>query len=153
MVKKWLIVFFSFFFIVIYYCFFFLFAGGGGGGGRLGSFLFCNLCLPAYFAVPPHVRSESRNLTIAFDYPFIRECYFRGDPQVSVNWTKDGVLISKNNTLVIRKATFKDKGYYECTAKNDYGEANSSFWIDVTGKPKIVVYVIYQTCNSTERLF
>ena len=119
----------------------------------MGSFFFCNLFLPAYFAVPPHVRSESRNLTIAFDYPFIRECYFRGDPQVSVNWTKDGVLISKNNTLVIRKATFKDKGYYECTAKNDYGEAKSSFWIDVTGKPKIVVYVIYQTCNSTERLF
>ena len=153
MVKKWLIVFFSFFFIVIYYCFFFLFAGGGGGGGRLGSFLFCNLCLPTYFAVPPHVRSEYSNLTIAFGYPFIRECYLRGDPQVSVNWTQDGVLISKNNTLVIRKATFKDKGYYECTAKNDYGEAKSSFWIDVTGKPKIVVYVIYRTCNSTERLF
>ena len=151
MVKKWLVVFFSFFFIVIYNFFFFLRVGEGGG--RLGSFLFCNLFLPAYFAVPPHVRSESRNLTIAFDYPFIRECYFRGDPQVSVNWTKDGVLISKNNTLVIRKATFKDKGYYECTAKNDYGEAKSSFWIDVTGKPKIVVYVIYQTCKSTERLF
>ena len=65
------------------------------------------------------------------------ECYFRGDPQVSVYWTKDGVLISKSNTLVIRQATFKDKGYYECTAKNDYGEANSSFWIDVTGKPKL----------------
>ena len=131
--------------------FFFLWVGEGGG--RLGGFLFCNLCLHAYFAVPPHVRDESRNLTIEFDYPFIRECYFRGDPQVSVYWTKDGVLISKNNTLVIRQATFKDKGYYECTAKNDYGEANSSFWIDVTGKPKIVVYVIYQTYNSTERLF
>ncbi|CAH3155120.1 unnamed protein product [Pocillopora meandrina] len=88
--------------------------------------------------VPPHVRSESRNLTIAFDYPFIRECYFRGDPQVSVNWTKDGVLISKNNTLVIRQATFKDKGYYECTAKNDYGEAKASFWIDVTVFPQII---------------
>ena len=119
----------------------------------MAGFSFCNLCLHAYFAVPPHVRNESRNLTIAFGYPFIRECYFRGDPQVYVNWTKDGVLISKNNTLVIRKAMFKDKGHYECTAKNDYGEANSSFWIDVTGKPKIVVYVIYQTCNSTERLF
>ena len=152
MVKKWLVVFFSFFFNVIYYCNFFLFVGGGEGG-RLGGFLFCNLCLHAYFAVPPHVRDESRNLTIEFDYPFIRECYFRGDPQVSVYWTKDGVLISKNNTLVIRKATFKDKGYYECTAKNDYGEANSSFWIDVTGKLYIVVYVIYQTFNLTKHLF
>ena len=85
---------------------------------------------------------------------FTKECYLRGDPQItSVNWTKDGVLLSKNNTLVIRQVMFKDKGNYECTAKNDYGEANSSFWIDVTGKPKIVVYVIYQTCNLTERLF
>nr|XP_058952666.1 inactive tyrosine-protein kinase 7-like [Pocillopora verrucosa] len=98
--------------------------------------------------VPPHVRSESRNLTIAFDYPFIRECYFRGDPQVSVNWTKDGVLISKNNTLVIRKATFKDKGYYECTAKNDYGEAKSSFWIDVTVFPQIIKPPINQSVTE-----
>ena len=152
MVKKWLVVFFSFFLLLFILVIFFFFLRVGEGG-RLGGFSFCNLCLHAYFAVPPHVRNESRNLTIAFGYPFTRECYFRGDPQVSVNWTKDGVLISKNNTLVIRKAMFKDKGYYECTAKNDYGEANSSFWIDVTGKPKIVVYVIYQTCNLTERLF
>ena len=77
----------------------------------------------------------------------------RGDPHVYVNWTKDGVLLNKTNTLVIRRATFKDKGYYECTAENDYGKANSSFWIDVTGKLYIVVYVIYQTRNLTKRLF
>ena len=76
-----------------------------------------------------------------------------GDPKVSVNWTKDGVLISKNNTLVIRRATLKDKGNYECTAKYDDIEAKSSFWIDVTGKLYIAVYVIYQTCNLTKRLF
>ena len=69
----------------------------------------------------------------------------RGDPQVSVNWTKDVVPLNKTNTLVIRRATFKDKGYYECTAENDYGKANSSFWIDVTGKLYILFYVIYQT--------
>ena len=77
----------------------------------------------------------------------------RGDPQVSVNWTKDEVLLSKNNTLVIRQVMFKDKGNYECTAKNDYCKANSSFWIDVTGKLYIVVYVIYQTFNLTKHLF
>ena len=42
------------------------------------------------------------------------------------------MLLSKNNSLVIRQVTFKDKGNYECTAKNDYGKANSSFWMDVT---------------------
>ena len=84
---------------------------------------------------------------------FTKECYLRGDPHVFVNWTKDGVLHSKNNTLVIRQATFKDNANYECIAKNDYGEANSSFCIDVTGKLYIVVYVIYQTCNLTKSLF
>ena len=113
----------------------------------------CNLCLYACFAVPPRVSDEFRNVTIAFNSTFTKECYLRGALQVSVNWTKDGVLLSKNNTLVIRKATFKDKGNYKCTAKNDYGKANSSFWIDVTGKLYIVVYVIYQTCNLPKRMF
>ena len=119
----------------------------------MGGFLFCNLYLYAYFAVPPRVSDEFRNLTIALNSTFTKECYLRGDPQVYVNWTKDGVLLNKNNTLVIGQVTFEDKGYYECTAKNDYGKANSSFWIDVTGKLYIVVYVIYQTCNLTKRLF
>ena len=86
-----------------------------------------------------------------------QESKYRGsqgiDPPVYVNWTKDGVLLNKTNTLVIRQVTFEDKGYYECTAENDYGKANSSFWIDVTGKLYILVYVIYQTCNLTKRLF
>ena len=115
---------------------------GGGGRGALGGFLFCNLYLCAYFAVPPRVSDEFRNLTIALNSTFTKKCYLRGDPEVSVNWTKDGVLLSKNNTLIIRQATLKDRGNYECNAKNDYDEANSSFWIDVTGKLYIVVYVI-----------
>ena len=59
----------------------------------------------------------------------------------------------KNNTLVNRQATFKDNANYEFIAKNDYGETNSSFSIDVTGKLYIVVYVIYQTCNLPKRMF
>ena len=126
---------------------------GVRGGGALGGFLFCNLYLYAYFAVPLRVSDEFRNLTIALNSTFTKECYLRGDPQVYVNWTKDGVLLNKSNTLVIGQVTFEDKGYYECTAENDYGKANSSFWIDVTGKLYLVVYVIYQTCNLTKRLF
>ena len=119
----------------------------------MGGFLFCNLYLYAYFAVPSRVSDEFRNLTIALNSTFTKKCYLRGDPQVYVNWTKDGVLLNKSNTLVIGQVTFEDKGYYECTAENDYGKANSSFWIDVTGKLYIVVYVMYQTCNLTKRLF
>ena len=109
--------------------------------------------LYAYFAVPPRVSDELRNFIIAFNSTFTKECYLRGNPQVYFNWTKNGVLLNKSNTLVIGQVTFEDKGYYECTAENDYGKANSSFWIDVTGKLYIVVYVIYQTCNLTKRLF
>ena len=141
MIKKWFIVFFfsnCYLLICLNLLFFFLWVWGGA----LGGFLFCNLYLYAYFAVPPRVSDEFRNLTIALNSTFTKKCYLRGDPEVSVNWTKDGVLLSKNNTLIIRQATLKDRGNYECTAKNDYGEANSSFWIDVTGKLYIVVYVI-----------
>ena len=151
MVHRFLL--FKFLFINLFKLIIFLFVGVGGGGGALGGFLFCNLYLYAYFAVPPRVSDEFRNLTIALNSTFTKKCYLRGDPQVYVNWTKDGVLLNKSNTLVIGQVTFEDKGYYECTAKNDYGKANSSFWIDVTGKLYIVVYVIYQTCNLTKRLF
>ncbi|XP_027050387.1 peroxidasin-like [Pocillopora damicornis] len=98
--------------------------------------------------VPPRVSDEFRNVTIAFNSTFTKECYLRGALQVSVNWTKDGVLLSKNNTLVIRKATFKDKGNYKCTAKNDYGKANSSFWIDVTVSPQIIEPPINQSVTE-----
>ena len=108
--------------------------GEGAGWLLIYNCHICNLCLYACFAVPPLVSNEFMNFTIAFNSTFTKECYLRGDPQISVNWTKDGVLLSKNNTLIIRQATLKDKGHYECTAKNDYGKANSSFWIDVTGK-------------------
>ena len=149
MVHRFLL--FKLLFINLFKLIIFLFVGVGGGA--LGGFLFRNLYLYAYFAVPPRVSDEFRNLTIALNSTFTKKCYLRGDPQVYVNWTKDGVLLNKNNTLVIGQVTFEDKGYYECTAENDYGKANSSFWIDVTGKLYIVVYVIYQTCNLTKRLF
>ena len=148
MIKKWFIfIFFFFFFLIVIYSFyyyFFLFAGGRGGIEVASNFVIC--------VYMPRIK-EFRNLTITFNSPFKEECYLGGDPKVSVNWTKDGVLISKNNTLVIRRATLKDKGFYECTAKNNYTEAKSSFWIDVTGKLYSVVYVTYQTCNLKKRLF
>nr|XP_058946193.1 fibroblast growth factor receptor 3-like [Pocillopora verrucosa] len=98
--------------------------------------------------VPPRVSDEFRNLTIALNSTFTKKCYLRGDPQVYVNWTKDGVLLSKNNSLVIRQVTFKDKGYYECSARNDYGKANSSFWIDVTVSPQIIEPPINQSVTE-----
>ncbi|PFX12207.1 Hemicentin-2 [Stylophora pistillata] len=82
--------------------------------------------------VPPRIKLEFKNVNIELHSAFRTKCYWSGDPEVHVNWTKDGVLLSTSNTMVIRRAIFKDKGYYECTAQNDYGKANTSFWIDVT---------------------
>ncbi|XP_022807420.1 fibroblast growth factor receptor-like [Stylophora pistillata] len=82
--------------------------------------------------VPPRIKLEFKNVNIELHSTFIKKCNWSGDPEVHVNWTKDGVLLSTNNTLAIRRATFKDKGLYECTAQNNYGKANASFWIDVT---------------------
>ena len=65
----------------------------------------------------------------------------RGDPPVSVNWTKNGVKLASNNTLVISHVTFEDEGIYECTAENQVGKALASFWIDVTGQCQTEFYV------------
>ena len=84
MIKKWFIVFFfSFFFffffflIVIYYSFFFilLFFSLLHVGG-VASNLICNFCSYSYFAVPPCVSNDSRNLTIAFNSTFYKRVLF-----------------------------------------------------------------------------
>ena len=64
------------------------------------------------------------------------DCFKRGDLPVSVNWTKDGEALGNNNTLVIKRVTFDDGGFYRCAAENLVGKVNISFWIDVTGKSK-----------------
>ena len=72
----------------------------------------------------------------------------RGDPPVSVNWTKNGVKLASNNTLVIRHVTFEDEGIYECTAENQAGKAHASFLIDVTGTFLPEVYANLQNITQ-----
>ncbi|XP_022809917.1 fibroblast growth factor receptor-like [Stylophora pistillata] len=98
--------------------------------------------------VPPRVKFEFNNVNIEVNSTFTKKCYRSGDPEISVNWTKDGVLLSTNNTLIIKRANFKDKGNYECTAQNDYGKANASFWIDVTVSPEITKPPITQSVTE-----
>ena len=89
-----------------------------------------------FFVVPPHLNPELKNLSVPLNSTFETYCFKRGDPPVSVNWTKDGKALCSNNTLVIKRVTFDDGGFYECAAENQVGKVNISFWIDVTGKSK-----------------
>ncbi|PFX15356.1 Tyrosine kinase receptor Cad96Ca [Stylophora pistillata] len=109
----------------------------------------------------PRVKLEFKNVNIEVNSTFTEKCYWSGDREIPLNWTKYGVLLSTNNILVIKGATFKDKGYYKCTAQNDYGKANASFGIDVTGKysaqaapdryPTLITGdVLTLTCQVTE---
>ena len=86
-----------------------------------------------FFVVPPHLNPELKNLSVPLNSTFETYCFKRGDPPVSVNWTKDGKALGNNNTLVIKRVTFDDGGFYECAAENLVGKVNISFWIDVTG--------------------
>ena len=81
-------------------------------------------------------KSCTQNLSVPLNSTFETYCFKRGDPPVSVNWTKDGKALGNNNTLVIKRVTFDDGGFYECAAENQVGKVNISFWIDVTGKSK-----------------
>ena len=89
-----------------------------------------------FFVVPPHLNPELKNLSVPLNSTFETDCFKRGDPLISVNWTKDGKALPSNNTLVIKRVTFDDGGFYECAAENQVGKVNISFWIDVTGKSK-----------------
>ena len=89
-----------------------------------------------FFVVPPHLNPELKNLSVPLNSTFETDCFKRGDPLISVNWTKDGKALPSNNTLVIKRVTFDDGGLYECAAENQVGKVNISFWIDVTGKSK-----------------
>ena len=89
-----------------------------------------------FFVVPPLLNPELKNLSVPLNSTLKTDCLKTGDPPISVNWTKDGKALSRNNTLVIKRVTFDDGGFYECAAENQVGKVNISFWIDVTGKSK-----------------
>ncbi|XP_066015704.1 fibroblast growth factor receptor 4-like isoform X2 [Pocillopora verrucosa] len=94
---------------------------------------------------PPHLNPELKNRSVPLNSTLETDCFKRGDPPISVNWTKDGKALSRNNTLVIKRVTFDDGGFYECAAENQVGKVNISFWIDVTVCPQIKLSPVNQS--------
>ncbi|PFX13193.1 Hemicentin-2 [Stylophora pistillata] len=95
--------------------------------------------------VPPQLDSGLKNHSVTLNSTFTTPCFVKGSPPVSVNWSKDGEALVNNNTLIIKHVTFDDKGFYECVAENLAGKANSSFWIDVTVSPWILLSPVNQS--------
>ncbi|XP_022810353.1 roundabout homolog 3-like [Stylophora pistillata] len=100
--------------------------------------------LKFYFLVPPQLNSGLKNRSVTLNSTFTTPCFVKGSPPVSVNWTKNGEALGNNNTLFINHVTFDDEGFYECVSENLAGKANSSFWIDVTVSPWILLSPVNQ---------
>nr|XP_058952909.1 vascular endothelial growth factor receptor 3-like [Pocillopora verrucosa] len=98
--------------------------------------------------VPPHLNPELKNLSVPLNSTLETDCFERGDLPVFVNWTKDGKALGNNNTLVIKRVTFDDGGFYECAAENLVGKVNISFWIDVTVSPQILLSPVNQSVSD-----
>ena len=79
---------------------------------------------------------DFRNHSLAFNSTFNLTCIVRGDQPVQINWTKNGVDLGNQNKNIfsVDNMTFNDTGLYGCTATNRAGQAQTTFWIDVTGK-------------------
>nr|XP_058956066.1 hemicentin-2-like [Pocillopora verrucosa] len=95
--------------------------------------------------LPPHLNPKLKNLSVPLNSTFETDCFKKGDLPVSVNWTKDGEALGNNNTLVIKRVTFDDGGFYRCAAENLVGKVNISFWIDVTVSPQILLSPVNQS--------
>ncbi|XP_022801378.1 vascular endothelial growth factor receptor 3-like isoform X1 [Stylophora pistillata] len=95
--------------------------------------------------VPPHLNPGLKNRSITLNSTFTTTCFVRGDPPVSIKWTKNGEALGNNNTLIIKYVTFDDEGFYECAAENLAGKASTSFWIAATVSPRILLSPVNQS--------
>ncbi|KAJ0004340.1 hypothetical protein NQD34_010554 [Periophthalmus magnuspinnatus] len=81
---------------------------------------------------PPVIRQGPLNQTVAVDSTVVLRCQTSGTPPPSVQWKKDGVLVSPvdsrtsltdTGSLEIRYAKLGDTGLYTCVATSPSGEA------------------------------
>ena len=88
------------------------------------------------FQAPPELHPELGNRSVALNSTLILKCIKNGDHPLQINWTKDGVDLGSRNKNIysVKHVTLNDTGLYGCTVANWAGEAQTNFWIDVTGK-------------------
>jgi len=66
-------------------------------------------------------------------------CRAVGRPPPRVTWYKDGVRLSRDESLLIPEVTSSDGGRYDCHVRNRAGSVNRTYVIDVDGETAAVV--------------
>lgn len=104
-------------------------------------------------ASPPVFEQIFRNARFAQGGNALFEGKVRGMPKPTVSWTRKGAPLVESNkykmtynelngnvTLLINHIGPGDEGEYTCTAKNQYGEAICSVFIQPEGMPQLQQY-------------
>lgn len=104
-------------------------------------------------ASPPIFEQIFRNARFAQGGNALFEGKVRGIPKPTVSWTRKGAPLTETNkykmtyneingivTLLINNIGPGDEGEYTCTAKNQYGEAICSVYIQPEGMPQLQQY-------------
>ncbi|XP_045895332.1 roundabout homolog 1-like isoform X1 [Micropterus dolomieu] len=89
---------------------------------------------------PPVIRQGPLNQTVPVDSTVVLGCQTAGFPPPTVNWKKDGVVVSPvdsrmsvadTGSLEIRYAKLGDTGFYTCVAASPNGEASWTAFLQV----------------------
>ena len=87
-------------------------------------------CLPPIAAaqceMAPNITTQPQSVSASMNSPVTLVCQVTGCPGSQITWYKDNVVVSSGPKLVIPELTLSDRGFYRCTAVNEYGYASSS---------------------------
>ncbi|GBM98114.1 Hemicentin-1, partial [Araneus ventricosus] len=96
-----------------------------------------------YVKVPPRVVNTSEpNKTVFVNQPIIMYCFVEAEPEASVTWVKDGIILNDildpfihilddGQKLQILRTRDSDDGTYSCEVTNSVGNDSRSFVLNV----------------------
>ncbi|XP_055948498.1 hemicentin-1-like isoform X2 [Argiope bruennichi] len=102
-----------------------------------------------YVKVPPRVVNTSEpNKTVFVSQPIIMYCFVEAEPEASITWIKDGIILNdvldpfihildEGQKLQILRTRDLDDGQYSCEVTNSVGNDSRSFVLNVLVPPKI----------------
>ncbi|KAK3733935.1 hypothetical protein QZH41_009582 [Actinostola sp. cb2023] len=92
----------------------------------------------------PRVLASPTIMSIMENHTAVFICATHGNPKPSVTWRRFGVpmvgpryLFTSRGEVKILKATYEDRGEYECVARNHFGSAEATVELLVQAPPRI----------------